>query len=84
MKETLIILGNGFDLDLGWKTSYAEFYQAKKARFAEFNGMRYIQDMVQGEHWHDLEGYINLFKRNASKQSGRNTAFLVDLQEFNV
>lgn len=58
MKETLIILGNGFDLDLGWKTSYAEFYQAKKARFAEFNGMRYIQDMVQGEHWHDLEGYI--------------------------
>lgn len=58
MKKTLIILGNGFDLDLGWRTSYKDFYQAKKARFAEFNGMRYIQDMVQGGHWHDLEGYI--------------------------
>lgn len=58
MEKTLIILGNGFDLDLGWKTSYADFYQAKKTKFAEINGMKYIQDMVQGEHWHDLEGYI--------------------------
>lgn len=58
MTDTLIILGNGFDLDLGWKTSYSDFYQAKKAKFAEYNGMKYIQDMVQGEHWHDLEGYI--------------------------
>ena len=58
MEDTLIILGNGFDLDLGWKTSYSDFYQAKKAKFSELNGMKYIQDMVQGKHWHDLEGYI--------------------------
>ena len=54
----MIILGNGFDLDLGWKTSYADFYHAKKKDFAKYNRMRYIQDMVHGEHWHDLEGYI--------------------------
>lgn len=58
MEETLIILGNGFDLDLGWKTSYADFYHAKKNDFAKYNRMKYIQEMVHGEHWHDLEGYI--------------------------
>lgn len=58
MGKALIILGNGFDLDLGWKTSYKDFYQAKKKDFAKYDQMKYIQNMVQGEHWHDLEGYI--------------------------
>ena len=58
MKDTLIVLGNGFDLDLGWKTSYADFYQAKKHIFQRYNGMKYIQDMEKGEYWYDLEGYI--------------------------
>ncbi len=26
---TIIILGNGFDLDIGWKTAYNDFYRAK-------------------------------------------------------
>lgn len=58
MANTLIIIGNGFDLDLGWKTSYEDFYQAKKDEFAEWNRMQYIKDMVQGEYWFNLEGYI--------------------------
>lgn len=28
--KTLVILGNGFDLDLGWKTSFKDFYGAKR------------------------------------------------------
>lgn len=56
--KTLIVIGNGFDLDLGWKTSYADFYRAKQALFAEFSEMKYIKDMVQREYWYDLEGYI--------------------------
>lgn len=27
--KTLLVLGNGFDLDLGWKTSFNDFYVAK-------------------------------------------------------
>lgn len=38
MKDTLIVLGNGFDLDLGWKTSYADFYQAKNTYFNATTG----------------------------------------------
>ena len=28
--ETVIVLGNGFDLDLGWDTSYKSFYEKHK------------------------------------------------------
>lgn len=30
MKEILVILGNGFDLALGMKTSYRNFYEQKE------------------------------------------------------
>lgn len=56
--KTLIILGNGFDLDLGWKTSYNDFFRAKQNSIVTFNGMSFIKNMVEGEHWYDLEGYI--------------------------
>ena len=55
---TGIILGNGFDLDLGWKTSYNDFFQAKKQYFDNLNKMSFIKDMIEGECWYDLEGYI--------------------------
>lgn len=56
--RTIIILGNGFDLDIGWKTSYNDFYRAKWLRFWKLNRMPFIQNMVDGECWYDLEGYI--------------------------
>lgn len=55
---TGIILGNGFDLDLGWKTSYNDFFQAKKQDFYKLNGMPFIKNMIESECWYDLEGYI--------------------------
>lgn len=57
-RQTGIILGNGFDLDLGWKTSYNNFYQAKKQSFFELDNMSFIKNMIEGECWYDLEGYI--------------------------
>lgn len=56
--KTLIILGNGFDLDFGWKTSYNDFFRAKQNSILLFNGMSFIEKMVEGEYWYDLEGYI--------------------------
>lgn len=56
--KTLIILGNGFDLDLGWKTSYNDFFRAKQNSIVTLNGMSFIKNMVDGEYWYDLEGYI--------------------------
>lgn len=56
--QTLVILGNGFDLDLGWKTSFNDFYQTKKDKFSEYSGSSYIANMVEGEYWYNLEGYL--------------------------
>lgn len=56
--QTLIILGNGFDLDLGWKTSYKDFFQAKQDSFYQLNDLSYIKQMIDGECWYNLEGYL--------------------------
>ena len=34
--RTLIVMGNGFDLDLGWKTSFGDFFQAKRDSFLQY------------------------------------------------
>ena len=56
--QTLIILGNGFDLDLGWKTSYKDFFRAKQDSFYRYNNLSYIKQMIEGECWYNLEGYL--------------------------
>lgn len=69
MSKTLVILGNGFDLDLGWKTSYNNFFLSKKQRFNEFNGMPYIQEMISEGHWNNLEGYLRNCVVNATNNT---------------
>lgn len=56
--KTLVILGNGFDLDLGWKTSFKDFYEAKRQKFDQYNRLSYIAAMINGEYWYNLEGYL--------------------------
>ena len=58
MSKTLVILGNGFDLDLGWKTSYSDFYKEKQHKFESFKGMSYVHEMITEGHWYNLEGYL--------------------------
>ena len=58
--QTLIILGNGFDLDLGWKTSYKDFFRAKQDSFYRYNNLSYIKQMIEGECWYNLEGCPSL------------------------
>ena len=56
MSKTLVILGNGFDLDLGWKTSYSDFYKEKQHKFESLKGMSYVHEMITEGHWYNLEG----------------------------
>ncbi|MBR7022655.1 MAG: hypothetical protein IKI09_04185 [Bacteroidales bacterium] len=55
--RTLLILGNGFDLDLGWKTTYADFYRTKRFEFNEIAGNKYVSNATY-EKWCDLEKYL--------------------------
>jgi hypothetical protein len=56
--RTLIVMGNGFDLDLGWKTSFGDFFQAKRDSFLQYDRLSYIQQIIDGGCWYNLEGYL--------------------------
>jgi len=62
MSNTIVILGNGFDIDLGWKTSYKDFLTSNK--FSIMGEPRYVMKYTKelfrrmGNNWYDLEGFM--------------------------
>ena len=62
MNNTIVILGNGFDIDLGWKTSYKDFLTSDK--FSIMGKPRYVMKYTNklfqrmGDNWYDLEGFM--------------------------
>jgi len=56
--DTVIVIGNGFDLDLGWDTSYKSFYEKhngwKEFRSIGDNLFQYVTEKVPG-NWFDFE-----------------------------
>lgn len=56
--ETVIVLGNGFDLDLGWNTSYKSFYDKHKGwlihKTEEDDLFQYVIKQTPG-NWYDFE-----------------------------
>lgn len=70
MKEILVILGNGFDLALGMKTSYRNFYEQKEfwpfgkkendtnIRIRHMTGLDSFLDKNMQENWYNLENLL--------------------------
>lgn len=60
--NTVVILGNGFDLDLGWKTSFKDFLTSEK--FCIYGNPRYpvkyMSELFQSieENWYNLEEFM--------------------------
>lgn len=55
----IYVIGNGFDIDLGWRTSYKDFYNSKiecwrRSYFKDDELMYYVMEHA-GENWYDLE-----------------------------
>lgn len=78
MNETTIVIGNGFDMDLGWKTSYKNFYEAKKKHFLEFNRFEGVQ-LIEKENWYNFE---EIFRNFIIKWNGSGRK-LDELREIN-
>lgn len=59
----IYVIGNGFDIDLGWRTSYKDFYESISKRWitlfrpGEDCLYAYLFDHA-GENWYDLERTI--------------------------
>lgn len=65
MKKKVFIIGNGFDLDLGWNTSYKVFYKSKYWPLKSFNLFcpmaNYLKDRPGIDCWYDLEGILKKY-----------------------
>lgn len=59
----IYVIGNGFDIDLGWRTSYKDFYDSKLKGWRDHFPLGgdclpvYLLDHA-GENWYDLERTI--------------------------
>lgn len=65
MEKGVLILGNGFDLDLGLKTSYSNFMDSEDFKAIVYNNYfaRYLQDRRErlGGNWIDIENEIKSY-----------------------
>ena len=65
MYEKILILGNGFDLDLGMKTKYSDFMNSKiwenakkKDEVLSYKIINYIEEKSKLENWFDVEAEL--------------------------
>lgn len=81
MKETLVVLGNGFDLAMGMKSSYRDFYDNKNfwpfeqktsstnVRIRRRTGLdTFLHDKMQ-ENWYNLENLLAEYAKSIKSVS---------------
>lgn len=72
-KSTLLIVGNGFDLNLGLKTSYANFIESEQfAKICNSNNFaKYLKNQNSIQRWVDIENEIPQYLGPCAKVRGR-------------
>ena len=88
--ETVIVIGNGFDLDLGWDTSYKSFYEKhdgwKIHRTDEDDLFQYVIHKVPG-NWFDFERTLHEYALYRAKNPFPNdNSYKIDrdIQDYNT
>ena len=86
----VIVLGNGFDLDLGWDTSYKSFYEKHKGWEAhktdEDDLFQYVIKQAPG-NWFDFERTLHEYAlHRAEKPYPEKEAYKIDrdIQDYNT
>ena len=82
----VIILGNGFDLDLGWKTSYEAFYNDQKG----WNSFQTEEDDLfqfvikkAPDNWFDFERTLYEYVQHRAKNPASKDIVQRDIQDYN-
>ena len=80
--ETVIVIGNGFDLDLGWDTSYKSFYDKHKGwgmhKTDEDDLFQYVIKQTPG-NWFDFERTLHEYAlHRAEKPYPENESYKID------
>ncbi|MCM1441733.1 MAG: bacteriophage abortive infection AbiH family protein, partial [Roseburia sp.] len=67
--KTLVIIGNGFDLNLGLKTSYRHFVESEECRTLLSKGHNYLLKTILGKYhlcnWVDIEEELKFIARTS-------------------
>lgn len=83
--STVIVIGNGFDIDLGWRTSYRDFYECKKGwemfKTDEDDLFQYIIKHV-AENWFDFERTLHEYCVKKSKEDVPEDIISKDLNTY--
>ena len=86
----VIVLGNGFDLDLGWDTSYKSFYDKHKGwgmhKTDEDDLFQYVIKQTPG-NWFDFERTLHEYAlHRAEKPYPENEAYKIDrdIHDYNT
>lgn len=83
--KTAIVIGNGFDLDLGWKTSYEDFYKAHDGwRMHQNEKDNLFQYVIKhaAENWFDFERTIYDYVIRKSKDGEEDYIISRDLDDY--
>ena len=84
--KKIIVIGNGFDIDLGWRTSYGDFYHEhvngwdRMAKQGD-NLARYVINHA-GENWYDFERTIYDYCLRKSKEELSEKQMYEDLRDY--
>jgi hypothetical protein len=83
---TVIVIGNGFDIDLGWHTSYKDFFKEKEdgwrtLKTTEDDLFNYVFNHA-AENWFDLEKTVYEYYLNRSKSKTTDDLAMRDLNTF--
>ena len=88
--ETVIVLGNGFDLDLGWDTSYKSFYEKHKGWKMHITNeddlFQYVIDKVPG-NWFDFERTLHEYALHRAEKpylKYKTNKINRDIQDYNT
>ncbi len=77
--KTVLLVGNGFDLNLGLKTSYSHFLSSSdfKALAQTNNLCIYLENKLKLQHWIDIENELKTYS-----QSGNDKTFKKEFKEL--
>lgn len=83
----IYVIGNGFDIDLGWRTSYKDFYESKltgwKVHFRPGEDCLPVYLIEHaGENWYDLERTIYDYCLSKSKGDLDEDLMSKDYQDY--
>lgn len=81
----VLIIGNGFDLDLGWNTRFSDFIKSKHWPQNMHQGslLSYLQRRYLIHNWFDIEAEIGVFASDPSRRGQTSQTIKLNEDYFN-